>query len=218
LGWWLVKQGRRQNSKAIEADGHHVLSDFYTTLGLLVGLLAVKFFGFTWLDPLLALGIGGLLAATGYKLVRGSAAALLDQEDPRLIVKLVAAMNRVRTDDVVAIHALRTLRSGRYTHVDIHVAVPEYYPIGQAHDLIEKFGQAAIVEAGEEGEFHAHVDPCDRFYCKCCAVSGCLIRAEACSGRRDFSVAEAVSPGPNDDRPPAYSSSPLDLTQNQMRP
>jgi len=109
LGLFLVYQGKRQQSQALEADGHHVFSDFYVTLGLAAGLLLVKATGMTWLDPAMALAVCVVLAFTGFKLVRTSSAALLDTEDPELLQHLVEVMNRVRPKDIVAIHELLTL-------------------------------------------------------------------------------------------------------------
>ena len=95
LGLFLVRMGRRHRSRAIEADGHHVLSDFWTTVGLALGLLIVRFTGLHWVDPLLAIGVSVLLASTGFRLVRTSSQALLDQEDPELLARLVEVLNRI---------------------------------------------------------------------------------------------------------------------------
>ena len=110
-----------------------------------------KLTGITWLDPAMALGVSALLAVTGFKLVRSSSAALLDAEDPGLLRRLVEVINKVRPKDIVAIHELRTLRSGRYTHVDIHMVIPEFYGIGQGHELADGFAKAVLQEAGLEG-------------------------------------------------------------------
>jgi cation diffusion facilitator family transporter len=195
LGLFLLAMGRRHKSKAIEADGHHVLSDFWTTLGIAAGLLLVKFTGIAWLDPVMALGVSVLLAITGFRLVRSSSQALLDMEDPGLLAKLVEIINRIRPSDVIAIHETRTLRSGRYTHIDIHVVVPEFYPILQAHDLAESFGQCVIKEAELEGELHTHVDPCQRAWCQMCAVDPCGARVEAFTEKCPITIEFATSTG-----------------------
>ena len=196
LGLFLLRMGKKQRSRALEADGHHILSDFYTTLGIGAGLGLVMLTGLRWLDPLIALGVGVLLAYTGFKLVRESSAALLDREDPETLEKLLKVMNRVRPPDILAIHELRTLRSGRYTHVDIHIVLPEVYPIRQGHDLAEKFGRDALAEAGIEGELHTHVDPCAQLFCPRCPLPDCPIRVEPMQARQDLSMEEAVSLGP----------------------
>ncbi|HBF12050.1 MAG TPA: cation transporter [Deltaproteobacteria bacterium] len=198
LGWWLLRAGRKNNSKAIEADGHHVLSDFYTTLGLAGGLIIVKMTGYYWLDSALAAAIGLFLAYTGFKLIRESSNALLDHEDPELIGRLVETLQQTRPLDVIEVHALRTFRSGRYTHVDIHVSMPEFYSLEKAHDLVDAFGEKTLSSLNLEGEFHAHLDPCRQLYCKNCPVSPCPIRQAPFVEIKPFSLEKAVSIDPDE--------------------
>jgi cation diffusion facilitator family transporter len=178
-----VRAGKRLRSHAIEADGHHVLSDFYTTVGLLLALLVVRWTGWLWIDGLVAGAIGALLAWTGLKLLKKALGALIDTEDPRVVAQLLAAMEKLRTPDIIAVHALRTLRSGAFVHVDVHVVVPEFYDIARAHDLVESFGERVLSEAGHTGEAHTHVDPCRRRYCASCLVEPCPVRREVTQGQ-----------------------------------
>jgi cation diffusion facilitator family transporter len=196
LGWFLLTQGRRKRSKALEADGHHILSDFWTTVGIAIGLLAVTFTGLKWFDPVMAMIVGLLLARTGFRLVKESSQALLDMEDPEALGKVLEAMNTVRTWDILAVHELRSFRSGRYTHVDVHIVVPEFYPVRQAHDLCEAFGEKALQAAAIEGEVHTHVDPCGRLYCDRCPAVDCAIRRAAKTADATFTLAEATAAGP----------------------
>jgi cation diffusion facilitator family transporter len=196
LGLFLIHSGRKQRSQALIADGHHVLSDFYTTLGLGVGLFLVHLTGWRWLDVVIALLIGCFLAWTGFKLVRTSSSALLDTEDPELVERLVEAINRVRPVDVLAIHELRTLRSGRFVHVDIHVMVPEFYSISQSHDVADAFAKAVVQASGIEGELQTHVDPCQRALCAQCGVEGCPLRREVRRQTSPIVLDQAVGAGP----------------------
>jgi cation diffusion facilitator family transporter len=196
LGWFLLTQGRKTRSRALEADGHHILSDFWTTIGIALGLLAVKLTGIKWLDPVMAMIVGLLLARTGFRLVKESSQALLDMEDPEMLDKVLAAMNRVRTWDIIALHELRSFRSGRYTHVDVHIVVPEFYPVRQAHDLCEDFGKQALLDGNIEGEVHTHVDPCGRMYCDRCPVPDCTIRQAPKTASTTFIIEEATADGP----------------------
>ena len=183
LGWFLLKEGRRLSSKTLEADGHHVLSDFYTTVGIFAGLVLVKVTGLSWLDPFAALLVAALLGRTGYRLVREAAAALLDEENPATIGSIVAGINGILEDGVdetgvITVHGLRAIRSGRYTHVDIHLVVPEYLPVSESHVDTERFEKKLIAAVSLEGELHVHTDPCRRKYCSLCSDSGCPIRLE----------------------------------------
>jgi len=196
LGWFLLTQGRKTRSRALEADGHHILSDFWTTVGIATGLLAVKLTGLKWLDPVMAMIVGLMLARTGFRLVRESSQALLDTEDPEVLDKVLSAMNRVRPPDIIAVHEMRTFRSGRYTHVDVHIVVPEFYPVRQAHDLCEDFGKQALEAGRIEGEVHTHVDPCGRLYCERCPLEACTIRRAPKTAAVAFILEEATAAGP----------------------
>lgn len=196
LGYWLVRTGRAVDSHAIEADGKHVLTDFYTTIALGLGLLIVRLTGLMWLDAVLAILVGLMLCLTGFKLVQQSSNALLDREDDETVINVVAAMNRNQTSNVIAVHALRTLRTGRYHHIDIHVAVPEFLPVKAVHDAVDLFGKNVLKDLQIEGEFHAHIDPCRKLYCKNCSISPCDIRREAFLAPQDFTVERAIAMDP----------------------
>lgn len=198
LGVILLRTGKSTKSKALEADGHHILSDFYTTLALGVGVFIMKVTGFYWMDPIMAIVVGLLLAYTGFKLVKSSSAALLDSEDPELIERIAGLINKVRTPDIVTVHELRTMRSGRFTHVDVHIVVPEFYEIKKAHYLVESFGERIIKEAQFDGEFHSHIDPCEMLYCKSCSFEPCPIRKEAFRGLEKVTVDSATASGPKE--------------------
>lgn len=195
LGLFLVRMGRRHHSRAIEADGHHVLSDFWTTVGLGLGLLLVTFTGLHWLDPVLAIGVSVLLASTGFRLVRTSSRALLDREDPELLARLVDVLNYIRPPDLIAIHELKTMRAGRTAYVDVHVVVPEFYEIRRAHDLAESVGKMVLAETGLEGQVHTHIDPCERAWCRSCSLESCPVRVEPCGHSEPLTLEKAILPG-----------------------
>ncbi|MBP1627766.1 MAG: Cobalt-zinc-cadmium resistance protein [Holophagaceae bacterium] len=155
----------------------------------------VRLTGFTWLDPILALGVAALLGWTGFKLVGSSSQALLDMEDPELLEQILSIVNRIRPVDLIAIHDLKTLRSGRHTHVDIHLVVPEFYTIQHGHELLERVQEQIIEEAALQGEFNTHLDPCQRAWCPQCGVEPCPIRIQPHENNVLLTVAEAVAPG-----------------------
>lgn len=192
LGKFLIARGKKYNSAIIEADGHHVFTDFLTTLGVLVGLGLVKLTGWKWLDPAMALMMSLFLARTGFLLIRRSAGALLDEADDATIDRIVAAVNTTREPQVIAIHALRAIRTGRYAHVDLHVVVPEFMSIRDSHQLLDRFEKKMIETAGIEGELHSHFDPCWRKYCARCAITDCPIRERPFQGAKPITREEAV--------------------------
>ena len=198
LGFFLIHTGKKHRSKAIETDGHHLLSDFYTTIGIAFGLFVVKWTGLQIFDPLSALIVGILLGYTGFRIIRSSSAALLDSEDPELISKVADLMNRYRQPEIITVHELRSMRAGRYTHLDVHIVVPEFYEIKKAHNLVEDFCENIIQNGKIEGEFHSHVDPCAQAYCASCSVSPCPIRIKEFVNKSPISVQSATSKGPKE--------------------
>jgi cation diffusion facilitator family transporter len=192
LGWFLIRTGTATQSLTLVADGQHVMSDFWTSLGVIVGLLLVRLTGLTWLDPLVAGIVGVNLGRTGIMLVRHAAGGLLDEEDTKLIGKLIKAFDAYRLPGMIRIHHLRAIRSGRFTHVDAHVVVPEYWPVDRAHVLAESFEERVISACGVEGEIVFHIDPCHRAYCAQCDVMDCPVRTAPFVARPPHTLDEAV--------------------------
>ncbi len=193
LGWWLVRQGRRFDSATLIADGTHVLSDVWTTAGVLIGLALVKLTGIVWLDPVAAIVVGILLARTGVGLVRTSAGGLLDQEDPALLKRLVDGWNASRIEGLGSLHRLRAIRSGNVVHVDAHVFVPEHWTVRQAHDATEKLEQALKQLCGLEGEIALHLDPCHSGPCPGCDLPHCSEQIVPVAVREPLTLEEATS-------------------------
>jgi cation diffusion facilitator family transporter len=196
LGWFLVRHGRRHRSLAIEADGHHVLTDFWTSVGVVVGLLLVHATGSWWIDPLVAAVMGLLLLGTGWRLLRRAAAGLLDEEDPALLHEIVARLGPRVRDGVVSVHHLRAIRSGRMRHVSAHVVVPEFWSVERAHDAVESLAAALQHDLGGEAEIDFHTDPCERAWCARCDLDACSVRRAPFTGRGPLTIDEAVAPDP----------------------
>jgi cation diffusion facilitator family transporter len=191
LGWYLLRIGRREKSLTLVADAHHVLSDFWTSAGVVVGLVLVRVTGLTWLDPLAAILVAGNLAVTGGRLVRQAAGGLLDEEDSALLAELVGAFERGRDPGLIRIHSLRAIRAGRFTHVDAHLIVPEYWSVEQAHRSVDAFEQRVLDSSSVDGEIAFHTDPCGRALCAICEVPDCPVRRAPFTGRPTLTVDEA---------------------------
>jgi cation diffusion facilitator family transporter len=147
LGRYLVSIGKRLKSAALEADGRHVLSDVYTSAGVIAGALLAAFTGVAWIDPLLALGVAGLLIVTAFRLLSNSVAALLDpalsSED---LHKLSVALEAERSQ-YLEIHDLRTRAAGARSFVDFHLILPAGLSVADAHarcDALEDAIQAVL--------------------------------------------------------------------------
>lgn len=200
LGLYLVRAGRRVNSITLIADGRHVLSDFKTSVGVIVGLALVWITGMPVFDPLAALAVGLNLGWTGVGLVRHGAGGLLDEEDTELLQRIVDAFGASAFPGIIRVHRLRAIRSGAVTHADAHLIVPEYWTVETAHAAVNAFEQAVLAVGDVEGEIVFHTDPCERSFCRICDVADCPIRREAFEERPTLTLAEARAPEPD---PPA---------------
>ena len=133
-------------------------------------------------------------AWTGFRLVRHAAGALLDEEDPVLLSRVLNALQGNLGHGVIRIHHLRAIRSGRFHHVEAHLVVPEFWSVERAHDLSEDVAARVIRGLGVEGEMVFHTDPCHRIYCEVCDLEDCAIRREPFIKVTPLTLEEAVQP------------------------
>ena len=194
LGVFLLRVGRRHRSLTLVADGKHVLSDFWTSVGVVGGLALVWLTGEPLLDPVVAIVVALLLLRTGAHLVRLAAGGLLDEEDPELVQKLVQVLEPSLGEGVIRMHHLRAIRAGRVAHVSAHLVVPEFWTVERAHELADQLAANALRDLGGEGEITFHTDPCHRGYCTMCDVDACSVRKHPFQGRPRLTVDELVQP------------------------
>ena len=194
LGIFLRRMGRRHQSETLEASGQHVLSDFWTSAGVVVGLLLVRLTGIRWFDPLAALIVGLSLGYTGFRLVQRSVSGLLDQEDRTILENLLKIIERVSPVGIIQLHHVRVIRSGRYHHIDAHAVVPEFWDVAEAHQKTADFESRVMRDYPYNGELHLHVDPCRQAYCKYCDVPDCPIRKHPFIEKHLPSIEELTNP------------------------
>jgi cation diffusion facilitator family transporter len=137
VAWRLREAGRRYQSITLEADARHLLTDVWTSAGVLVGVGAVVLTGWLWLDPVVALAVGLNIIWSGIQLLRQSALGLLDTAIPiaeRAALQQVLERHR---EEGIEFHALRTRQAGARRFVSMHVLVPGQWTVQQGHDLLE---------------------------------------------------------------------------------
>ncbi|MCB0386118.1 MAG: cation transporter, partial [Bdellovibrionales bacterium] len=176
LGLALLRVGNSRKSVALVASGKHLMSDFWTSVAVVGGLLLVWLTGIYWLDSATAIVIGGLLSREGYKLVRSSVGGLLDQEDIEVLQELEAIFSPLATEGIIQIHHVKVIRSGAYHHIDAHLVLPEFWDIAQAHHRTDNFESRVIKNYPYGGEMNFHLDPCRKAYCSVCDLENCPIR------------------------------------------
>lgn len=156
----LLAAGKKQNSITLEADGHHLMTDVWTSVGVVAGIGVVGLTGWVVLDPLIAILVALNIIRTGVQLVRRSVAGLMDASLPpaeQALIEGVIAKFRPRGVDF---HALRTRQSAARRFVSVHVLVPGAWNVHDAHHIAEDF-EGEIRKVLPETIVYTHVEPID---------------------------------------------------------
>lgn len=135
----LLSAGRRLHSIALEADGHHLMSDVWTSAGVVAGVALVALSGWLILDPLIALAVAVHIVWTGFKLMRRSFAGLLDAAIPAAErAEIEKLFDEYRGRYGIEFHALLTRRAGTRRFISFHLLVPDAWTVEHAHRLSEE--------------------------------------------------------------------------------
>ena len=154
----LLRTGKQHRSPALVADGKHLLTDVWTSVGVIVGVGLVVLTGWQRLDGVVALAVGLNIVVTGVRLLRASTAGLMDKALPdEDHLKIVEVLQRHESANV-KFHALQTREAGRERFVSMHVLVPGDWTIQKGHDLSEII-EAEIKALLEHTTVSTHVEP-----------------------------------------------------------
>lgn len=178
LGRYLIQKSKNFNSITLFADGKHLQTDAYSTLGLLVGLSLFYITKIVLIDTLLSLALGLFIVYSGYKLLRKSIGGLMDESDVEMVNKIVRILQENRKDAWIDIHNLRIQRYGPELHVDCHVTLPNYFSLIQVHDEVSAIDKLVNQNSNIKTELFIHADPCIPQCCHYCRMKNCPIRSE----------------------------------------
>jgi cation diffusion facilitator family transporter len=176
MGYFCVRVGKANRSLALEASGKHLLTDTYSTIGIIAGLVFLYFTGYPWIDSAVAILFAGFIIYTGYRILRRSIAGIMDEADENLLARLVELLNRSRKENWVDLHNLRVIKYGSVLHLDCHLTVPWYLNVNQAHEEVEALSAIVKTEFGESVEMFVHSDGCMPFQCPICDKRECPVR------------------------------------------
>ncbi|MHB1117316.1 cation diffusion facilitator family transporter [Sideroxydans sp.] len=154
----LLKAGRAYNSITLEADAKHLMTDVWTSVGVIIGVALVWLSGWLWLDPVIALAVAANIVWTGWQLLHRSAEGLMDAAIPQEhidAIEVVLAKYRAQGLDF---HALRTREAGRQAFISMHVLVPGVWSVQRGHDLVELI-EAEIRTAVPFSHITTHLEP-----------------------------------------------------------
>lgn len=175
-GYFALRKGKLNDSPALKASGKHLLSDTYSTLGIIAGLILIYFTGYKWMDSAIAIVVGTIIIYAGYKIVRQSIAGIMDEADLVLLKRMVVLLNTHRRENWVDLHNLRIIRYGSVLHLDCHLTVPWYLNVHEAHREIDALSNLIKEEFGESVELFVHSDGCLPFSCRICEKQNCIER------------------------------------------
>ncbi len=139
VGRILIAAGRRHHSIALEADGHHLMTDVWTSAGVIAAIAAVGVTGWTRLDPIIAIVVAVQIVFTGVRLIRRSWLGILDRAIPEPeLATLRGVLDRYQAAEGIRFHAVWTRQAGARRFVTMHVLVPGAWSVARGHQLLER--------------------------------------------------------------------------------
>jgi cation diffusion facilitator family transporter len=177
LGYFLLSKGKQLNSLTLTGNGKHILSDSYTSIGVLLAIVLIMLTGYQWIDPVASAIAAVIIIYTGFQLVRKSVRGLMDETDMNVVNELVLILKENRKPVWIDVHNMRVQRYGSYYHVDCHVTLPYYFSLEEVHHEISVMDKL-MNEQFKKGsvEFFIHTDHCIESSCKHCLLSDCKVR------------------------------------------
>ena len=162
VGWLILRAGRRHRSLTLVADGKHLLTDVWTSIGVVIGVGLVALTGWLPLDSIVAIAVGLNILWTGFTLVRNSVHGLMDRAlnaaDEARVIEVVNSFVAEYPPGQLAFHALQTRESGQQRFVSLHVLVPGQWTVATGHDLVERV-ESAIALALPGAHIQTHLEP-----------------------------------------------------------
>ena len=154
----LMGAARRYRSITLEADAQHLLTDVWTSAGVLAGVGVVALSGWDWVDPVVALAVAGNIVWIGGRLVRSSMLGLMDAALPLEDRRIVQSVLDGYREEGVEYHALRTRSAGARRFVSVHILVPGSWTVQRGHDLLERL-EAEIRARLAYSTVFTHLEP-----------------------------------------------------------
>lgn len=167
----LMRVAKRTDSVALEADALHLRTDVYTSVGVFVGLLLIKFTGWAILDPMIALGVALMIIKAAIELTKKAFSPLVDVSLPDEEREIIAEILRIHAKNFVEFHKLRTRKAGAERHVDLHLVVAKYTSVVDVHELCDLIEHEIMLKLpGTHVLIHA--EPCSTKDVECPVEEG----------------------------------------------
>lgn len=174
LSQHLFRVARKTGSVALEANANNIRGDVYSTAGVMVGLLIVRFTGLTIFDPILALAVSLLILRATYRVGRMAFGGLIDVSLPQAEENELISCIREHTSQLAGFHAIRTRKAGSQRFIDLHLMLPKNASVEEAHQMCDHLEQD-IEKRLPNSNVTIHVEPCST-ECDQCFVFSCSLR------------------------------------------
>ena len=162
LGWYLIRTGRRSHSLILEANGKHVLTDSWTSFGVVAGLGLVMLTKWKPFDPLLAIAVAINILWAGGHLVWRSAVGLLDHSDPRVGREIRDKLDAICSELGLQYHGVRYRTTGYRQIIEVHLLFPHAMAVGEAHRLATLLEERLPQELSVPAEVFTHLESAGR--------------------------------------------------------
>lgn len=159
LGLFLVWRGKKTGSLIVEANGHHVLTDSWTSLGVIAGLAIAWWTGWQAIDPVCAILVATNILWSGGSLIRRSFMGLMDTADPEVDRGVREVLATELGQYGVQFHELKNRRAGRTIWVDLHLLFPDNTPLWLAHEQATRIESAIGRKLGPNARITTHLEP-----------------------------------------------------------
>lgn len=154
----LMRAGKRYNSITLEADGRHLMTDVWTTGGVLIGIALVWLTGYERLDPLIAMAVAVNILFTGYRLLVRSGKGLMDIAIPTEEINKVKTILDAHQEEGIRYHALRSRQAAARKFMVVHLLVPGDWTVRQGHKLAEQI-ETEVIKAIPHSNIATHIEP-----------------------------------------------------------
>ncbi len=175
VGSYIIKIGKQTKSLALIADGNHVLTDSFTSLGVFAGLILVSFTDWYIIDSIVAIIIGIQILYTGYILIQKSFSELMNETDPVLLEQISQLLIKNRKVFWIDLFNLKFWTSGENIYIDFHLTFPYYYTIKESNDEENRI-KSLLEEELHNAEVSIHLHYCNKSLCKICEYQKCHVR------------------------------------------
>ncbi len=160
VSYYLISSGKKMDSPALEADGHHLRTDVYTSIGVAMGLILYELIHISWIDPLMAMMVAILIIKMAFDLGKEAIGQLTDMALPAEEEALIHETLQLHKHKIFDYHEVRSRKSGSERHVDLHLVLCKDLTIEEGHKLCDHL-EEVLEKKLPNTKMMIHMEPCN---------------------------------------------------------